>query len=75
HIKRPPNAFLLFRSQFSKDYHSLHPGLKFKQGRHISPAAAAIWKGMSVEQKETYREQARVIKEEHERKYPGWTCR
>ncbi|KAG8901305.1 hypothetical protein FRB99_005405 [Tulasnella sp. 403] len=70
HIKRPKNAFILYRSNFvrtgqlGKEVESDH--------RKISKIVGRIWNNLSPEEKAVWEERARKEKEEHKRQYPDY---
>ncbi|ESK86232.1 HMG-box [Moniliophthora roreri MCA 2997] len=72
HVPRPPNAFILYRSDYWK-MEKLHDE-KEREKDHceISRLAARSWKELPDERKEEYRRQALIKKAEHARQYPGY---
>lgn len=70
HIKRPPNAFMLFRKSF---YRSVK--LVEKHNANISSHAGQTWAEMPEEDKACYFAEAKALKEEHRRLYPNWKYR
>ncbi|KAG9019770.1 hypothetical protein FRB90_007913 [Tulasnella sp. 427] len=69
HIKRPKNAFILFRC------HMVETGaLNGVENDHrkISKIAGRIWNTLSKEQKAPYERQARDEKERHHQRYPDY---
>ncbi|KAI0628367.1 high mobility group box domain-containing protein, partial [Trametes polyzona] len=74
-VKRPPNAFVLFRADFFKNY-----PLDAVTGRRvpqsiISKEAGLTWNRMPYERKEPWYSRAHLAKEEHARKYPDYRFR
>ncbi|KAJ7922948.1 high mobility group box domain-containing protein, partial [Mycena leptocephala] len=69
-IPRPRNAFLIFRSELcasgkiSKKVEGDH--------RHISIAAAEVWKAFTEDEKQPYLVKAELEKLEHRRLYPSY---
>lgn len=75
HIPRPPNAFILFRTNFIRDRH-LHTSsvgtLTNVSPTSLSTIAGLTWRNMPEEEREIWNEKARLAREEHRRKYPGY---
>ena len=65
HIPRPPNAFILYRSELCKECPE-------RNNRHISQIAGVLWRNMSEEKKDFYRAQAAQALAEHKLKYPNY---
>ncbi|WVF68219.1 hypothetical protein IAT40_002984 [Kwoniella sp. CBS 6097] len=70
HIKRARNAFILFRKHIT-DSNLIPPSVEVKH-QNISVVAAKMWKEAPQEVRQKFQEQARIEKEEHQRKYPGY---
>ncbi|KIR79624.1 specific transcriptional repressor [Cryptococcus gattii EJB2] len=70
HIKRARNAFILFRKHIT-DSNLIPPSVEVKH-QNISVVAAKMWKEAPQEVRQNFQEQARIEKEEHQRKYPGY---
>nr|XP_019000384.1 uncharacterized protein I203_07166 [Kwoniella mangroviensis CBS 8507]OCF63845.1 hypothetical protein I203_07166 [Kwoniella mangroviensis CBS 8507] len=70
HIKRARNAFILFRKHIT-DSNLIPPSVEVKH-QNISVVAAKMWKEAPLEVRAKFNEQARLEKEEHARKYPGY---
>ncbi|WVO17430.1 hypothetical protein L204_105122 [Cryptococcus depauperatus] len=70
HIKRARNAFILFRKHIT-DSHLIPATVEVKH-QNISVVAAKMWKEAPQEVRQKFQEQARLEKEEHARKYPGY---
>ncbi|WVQ85956.1 hypothetical protein IAT38_008124 [Cryptococcus sp. DSM 104549] len=70
HIKRARNAFILFRKHIT-DSNLIPPSVEVKH-QNISVVAAKMWKEAPQEVRQKFQEQARLEKEEHQRKYPGY---
>ncbi|KAI9251953.1 hypothetical protein BY458DRAFT_493520 [Sporodiniella umbellata] len=66
---RPLNCFLLYRIQKQKDIVAQCPGANH---RDISKIIAKWWKEATEEEKRPFREQARLEKSEHAKRYPGY---
>ncbi|ORX41040.1 hypothetical protein BD324DRAFT_612990 [Kockovaella imperatae] len=70
HIKRARNAFILFRKHIT-DSNLIPPSVEVKH-QNISVVAAKMWREAPQEVRQKFQEQARIEKEEHQRKYPGY---
>ncbi|WVQ70677.1 hypothetical protein IAR50_000199 [Cryptococcus sp. DSM 104548] len=70
HIKRARNAFILFRKHIT-DSNLIPPSVEVKH-QNISVVAAKMWKEAPQEVRQEFQEKARLEKEEHQRKYPGY---
>jgi hypothetical protein len=68
--KRPRNAFIIFRSEMSKDV----KGLKSieKDNRHISHMVSHLWNDLSEDQRAVYHRMAKEEKVAHQRLYPNY---
>ena len=69
HIKRPRNAFILFRVAKADD---IRKQLGTKYNPAVSARAGELWKAASPEVKEYYKRMADKEKQQHELKYPGY---
>jgi hypothetical protein len=70
HIPRPPNAFMLFRSDlWAKKRVSSNVE---RDHRQISRIAAMLWNGLDEEQRRPFREQAKAEKERHALTWPNY---
>ncbi|GAA5890317.1 hypothetical protein JCM8208_002777 [Rhodotorula glutinis] len=89
HIKRPPNAFILFRSHCCAP-ESVDPSLpeppgtaharylaslEINNSQHISMIVSQVWNQLKPEEKEYWDEKARLAKEEHARLHPDYRYR
>ena len=73
HIPRPPNAFILFRSEmWKKDLKDVSSSGPEKDHRQISRIAGLRWKVLDEATKEQYKRKAREVKADHQRMYPGY---
>ncbi|GAA5896466.1 uncharacterized protein JCM6883_006914 [Sporobolomyces salmoneus] len=85
HIKRPPNAFILFRSHCCGPKgdpsepdppgtaHARHlASLDINNSQHVSLIVSQIWKGMKPADKAYWEQKAKAAKEEHQRLYPEY---
>ncbi|KAK4685816.1 hypothetical protein P7C73_g4324, partial [Tremellales sp. Uapishka_1] len=70
HVKRARNAFILFRKHIT-DSNLIPPSVEVKH-QNISVVAAKMWREASQEVRQRFQEEARLEKEEHQRKYPGY---
>ncbi|KAL7422333.1 hypothetical protein Q5752_002979 [Cryptotrichosporon argae] len=70
HIPRPRNAFILFRKHVVDQ--KLIPASVEMRHQNVSIITAKMWREAPAEQKAHFNELARVEKEEHMRKYPGY---
>lgn len=71
YIRRPPNAFLIFRSEVwttIKNHEEIHE----RNNRDISCIAGRCWRDLSDDEREKYRRLAAAAKEEHKKKYPHY---
>ncbi|GAA5974025.1 hypothetical protein JCM11641_008218 [Rhodosporidiobolus odoratus] len=90
HIKRPPNAFILFRSHCCAPPGELGapepepPGtaharrlasLEINNSQHISVIVSQVWKGLTVEEKAYWEQKAKDAKDEHQRLHPDYRYR
>lgn len=85
HIKRPPNAFIIFRSHCCNPTESGEapdaPGtpsakqladLGITDHRHISRISSYLWKSLLPHEKSYWEQRAKDRKEEHARMYPNY---
>ena len=70
HIPRPPNAFILFRSDFVQK--NRVPASVEKNHQNLSRIAGKVWGDMSVMEKSEWYTRAAEEKERHARKYPDY---
>ncbi|KAA1468414.1 hypothetical protein DENSPDRAFT_869674 [Dentipellis sp. KUC8613] len=70
HIPRPPNAFIIFRSDFLEKQKELKD--IERDHRHVSRIAANTWKLLSAEERDVYKKKAEEEKRIHEARYPGY---
>lgn len=91
YIKRPPNAFILFRSHCCMPQpkgddgagsdppgtaHARHlASLQLNNSQHVSVIVSQVWKGLAPEEKAYWEEKARLAKEEHRRLHPEYRYR
>ncbi|GAA5853429.1 hypothetical protein JCM8547_002454 [Rhodosporidiobolus lusitaniae] len=90
HIKRPPNAFILFRSHCCQTGADAEPtgleppgtvqarqlaALEINNSQHISIVVSQVWKGLSPEGRAYWQEKAAEAKAEHARLHPDYRYR
>ncbi|KZV98224.1 hypothetical protein EXIGLDRAFT_701732 [Exidia glandulosa HHB12029] len=73
HIPRPPNSFILFRSEFIKNQHV--PGTIESNHGSLSKIIGLCWRNLSFEERAIWDEKAKVALEEHKAKYPTYKYR
>jgi hypothetical protein len=73
HIPRPPNAFILFRSSFIRSQH-VSPGVETDHST-LSKIIGLTWQNLPEKERQVWHEKARIAKEEHRRRFPGYTFR
>ncbi|KAF9787759.1 high mobility group box domain-containing protein, partial [Thelephora terrestris] len=81
YIPRPKNAFIIFRTMYSKwnsmlpraqDPGNPHAQLAITDHRALSKAAGDAWRRMTEEQKAPYKELADADKAQHKINYPDY---
>ena len=74
HVKRAPNAFFVFRSEYSAKWRAPKGKGKGKQNEvaNVSAAAGLAWRALSAADKAPYEERARQEKEEHKLRHPDY---
>ncbi|KAI6164805.1 hypothetical protein EDD17DRAFT_1754663 [Pisolithus thermaeus] len=73
HIPRPPNAFLLYRSDFLK--RRTIPREVEKRQQNLSRIIGECWNMLSAEEKAVWREKAAAVTAAHQAKYPHYKFR
>ena len=73
HIPRPPNAFILFRSSFIRSQH-VSSDVETDHST-LSKIIGLTWQNLPEKERQVWHEKARLAKEEHRRKFPGYTFR
>lgn len=68
-IPRPPNAWILFRKEKSKELHQANPRMSAGE---ISTEASRQWKAMSVEERAFYHQMAETAAQQHKVQYPDY---
>lgn len=71
-IPRPPNSWILFRREKSKQLREANPNISTGE---VSTEAARQWKALSDEEKGFYQEMAREAAEQHKIQYPDYVYR
>ncbi|POS79603.1 hypothetical protein DHEL01_v202000 [Diaporthe helianthi] len=71
-IPRPPNSWILFRRDKSKQLREADPEMSTGE---VSTEAARQWKALSDEEKGFYQEMARQAAEQHKTQYPDYVYR
>jgi hypothetical protein len=70
HIPRPPNAFMLFRSDFLK--RGIIPTHVERRQQNLSRIAGQCWNLLSSEEKEKWQEEAAKVLIEHQKRNPDY---
>jgi len=70
YIRRPPNAFLLFRSDLIEQWDFLRDLVN--DHRELSKFAGVVWRKMSDNQKKPWFEKAEEARHYHSKVYPGY---
>lgn len=73
HIKRPRNAFILFRTHAVTS--NLIPKEVERDHRNISRIISHIWRNLSAEERKVWELQADIEKERHKLKHPNYKYR
>ncbi|KAF9264228.1 hypothetical protein L218DRAFT_901080 [Marasmius fiardii PR-910] len=74
-VKRPPNAWILFRSDVARAIaqdEELHPERPRKTQAQISKEISSLWSSLDPERKQEYDRRAEAKKHEHSMLYPGY---
>ncbi|ORZ02439.1 high mobility group box domain-containing protein, partial [Syncephalastrum racemosum] len=69
HISRPMNCFLAYRLEKQGEIIARFPEANH---RDISKIVAKWWRDLPEEEKQPYRDRARLAKEEHQRRFPDY---
>ncbi|KAK0444643.1 uncharacterized protein EV420DRAFT_1648746 [Desarmillaria tabescens] len=76
YIKRPENAFILFRRKCCEDRQEGSPPTTKKQRQaDLSKTISQQWKGLSAEERQYWEQLAKEKKKEHEQMYPNYVYR
>lgn len=70
HVPRPPNAFMLFRSDFLKK--GVIPSHVERRQQNLSRIAGQCWNLLPMEEKDVWQEKAAQVLLEHQRKNPDY---
>lgn len=68
-IPRPPNAWILFRKEKSKQLHEANPSMSVGQ---VSAEASRQWHALSDEDRAFYKQMAEEAKQQHKIQYPEY---
>ncbi|XP_071360663.1 protein pop-1-like isoform X2 [Trachinotus anak] len=71
YIKKPPNAFMLFRKEQSPN---VIAGLNITDSALVNTVLGMRWKALSKEEQAKYYEQANREKQLHAQQFPNWSC-
>ncbi|KAF4616581.1 hypothetical protein D9613_008949 [Agrocybe pediades] len=74
HIPRPPNSFMIFRSEYGPIYREQHQDRRVTC-EEISQAAGAEWRQLSMAERQTWVKKAMKAKEAHKAQYPDYCYR
>ncbi|KAK0186055.1 high mobility group box domain-containing protein [Armillaria mellea] len=69
HVGRPPNAFMLFRSDYWRENKDV---IRERDHREISRICGQLWRALPPDEKQVYRDMANDVKEVHLAKYPDY---
>ncbi|KAK0441294.1 hypothetical protein EV421DRAFT_1812496 [Armillaria borealis] len=69
HVRRPPNAFMLFRSDYWRENKDI---IRERNHREISRICGELWRALPPDEKQVYRDMANDAKEVHLAKYPDY---
>ncbi len=69
HVRRPPNAFMLFRSDYWRENKDI---IHERDHREISCICGELWRALPPDEKRVYRDMASEAKEVHLAKYPDY---
>jgi hypothetical protein len=74
HIKKPLNAFMLYMKEM-RPVVMKEVGLKERQSAEINRILGRKWHELTKSEQQKYYDQAREERQEHIKRYPGWTAR
>ncbi|GBE82791.1 predicted protein [Sparassis crispa] len=76
-VPRPPNAFIIFRAEYSKNYAQTHEDGESPptSEKSLSKRAAEAWGELTTEEKAPYKWRAEQERLEHGKKYPDYKYR
>ena len=80
YIKRPENAFILFRRKCCEDRQAEEDaakaeGAKKPRQADLSKTISQMWKGLPAEERQKWEQMAKEKKKEHEQMYPDYVYR
>ncbi|KAJ7583653.1 hypothetical protein C8J56DRAFT_954617 [Mycena floridula] len=77
YVKRPENAFILFRRKCVEDRDSTadHGSTKKQRQADLSKSISQLWKSLSALERQQWEELAKEKRREHERLHPGYIYR
>lgn len=70
HIKRPPNAWILFRSWYLAHYGDELPNVRMDIKTKM---VGALWHHLSDDERQEWQKVAQRLLAEHKKRYPDWT--
>ncbi|XP_063786735.1 protein SOX-15 [Pseudophryne corroboree] len=68
-VKRPMNAFMVWSSEERKRVSARHPKM---HNSEISRRLGEVWRGLAEDERRPYREEAKRLRAQHARDYPGY---
>ncbi|KAK0191034.1 hypothetical protein F5146DRAFT_1137838 [Armillaria mellea] len=71
-ISRPPNAFILFRSDILKKLREKDPKHKTGKQRFLSQVAGEAWRRTTPEERQVFNKLAEEARADHLKKYPNY---
>ncbi|XP_075884703.1 transcription factor 7-like [Nelusetta ayraudi] len=71
YIKRPMNAFMIFRGEQRK---KVIEDLNIRDSAAVNAVLGKMWRSLSKEEQAVFYEKARVEKELHSQQHPGWSA-
>ncbi|KAF9549701.1 hypothetical protein CPC08DRAFT_769020 [Agrocybe pediades] len=74
HIPRPPNSFIIFRSEYGPFYREMYQDRRVTN-KQISRAAGAVWNQLSMAKRQPWEKKAMEAKEAHKAQYPDYQYR
>ncbi|XP_060930131.1 transcription factor 7-like 1-B [Limanda limanda] len=72
YVKKPPNAFMLFRQEQRP---KVLADLKNSGCAAVNTIIGQMWKALSQTQQQTYYAESDKLRETHSQLYPGWSSR
>ncbi|CCM04507.1 uncharacterized protein FIBRA_06688 [Fibroporia radiculosa] len=71
-VPRPPNAFIIFRAEYSRRHAQANKGGESTTEKTLSKRAAEAWKTLTAEHKQPYKIRAELERQEHAKKHPDY---